>query len=78
MVAQFVDRQHESLFGFLYREQKRVNDPSLLLTRPKLPMLLPKDLSEQQIETLLNAPNIEETIGLRDKAMLELLYATGP
>ncbi|CAM3078689.1 site-specific tyrosine recombinase XerD [Vibrio rarus] len=65
------------LFQYLYREKIRADDPSALLIRPKLAKRLPKDISEQQVENLLNAPNIDEPIELRDKAMLELLYATG-
>ncbi|GAD80720.1 tyrosine recombinase XerD [Vibrio ezurae NBRC 102218] len=65
------------LFQYLYREKVRTDDPSALLVRPKLPKRLPKDISEQQVESLLSAPNIDDPIELRDKAMLELLYATG-
>ncbi|MEZ9903317.1 site-specific tyrosine recombinase XerD [Vibrio breoganii] len=65
------------LFQYLYREKIRSDDPSALLIRPKLPKRLPKDISEQQVESLLDAPNVDDPIELRDKAMLELLYATG-
>jgi integrase/recombinase XerD len=65
------------LFQYLYREKVRVDDPSALLVSPKLPKRLPKDLSEAQVERLLNAQNTADPIELRDKAMLELLYATG-
>jgi len=65
------------LFQYLYREKRREDDPSALLASPKLPQRLPKDLSEAQIERLLQAPSTEQPIELRDKAMLELLYATG-
>jgi integrase/recombinase XerD len=65
------------LFQYLYREKLRDDDPSALLASPKLPQRLPKDLSEAQIDRLLQAPSIEEPLELRDKAMLELLYATG-
>ncbi|WP_253912583.1 site-specific tyrosine recombinase XerD [Vibrio sp. B1Z05] len=65
------------LFQYLYREKVRADDPSVLLVRPKLPKRLPKDISEQQVESLLSAPNVDDPIELRDKAMLELLYATG-
>lgn len=65
------------LFQYLYREKYRTDDPASLLTSPKLPSRLPKYLSEQQVGDLLNAPMISEPIELRDKAMLELLYATG-
>ena len=64
-------------FQYLYNEKQREDDPSILLVSPKLPQRLPKDLSEQQVESLLQAPNISEPIELRDKAMLEVLYATG-
>ena len=65
------------LFQYLYREKLRDDDPSALLASPKLPQRLPKDLSEAQIERLLQAPSTEIPLELRDKAMLELLYATG-
>ncbi|AHB69111.1 site-specific tyrosine recombinase XerD [Cronobacter malonaticus] len=65
------------LFQHLYREKIRDDDPSALLASPKLPQRLPKDLNEAQVERLLQAPTVEEPIELRDKAMLEVLYATG-
>lgn len=65
------------LFQYLYREKLRADDPSALLASPKLPQRLPKDLSEAQIERLLQAPSTDVPVELRDKAMLELLYATG-
>ncbi|GLT16062.1 site-specific tyrosine recombinase XerD [Vibrio algivorus] len=65
------------LFQYFTREKLRSDDPSALLIAPKLPKRLPKDLSEQQIEALLDAPIVEDPLELRDKAMLELLYATG-
>lgn len=65
------------LFQYLYREKLRTDDPSALLIAPKLPKRLPKDLSEAQIEALLEAPEVNDPLELRDKAMLELLYATG-
>ena len=64
-------------FQYLYREKLRQDDPSALLSTPKLPKRLPKDLSEQQVENLLSAPCIDEPIELRDKAMLEVIYACG-
>lgn len=64
-------------FQYLYREKLRSDDPTAVLSSPKLPQRLPKDLTEQQVESLLQAPNVEEPIELRDKAMLEVLYATG-
>ncbi|CAM2745098.1 site-specific tyrosine recombinase XerD [Vibrio ordalii] len=65
------------LFQYLHREKLRCDDPSALLIGPKLPQRLPKDLSEQQVEDLLNAPDTNNPLELRDRAMLELLYATG-
>lgn len=64
-------------FQYLHREQLRVDDPSILIAGPKLPKRLPKDLSEQQVLNLLEAPEVADPLELRDKAMLELLYATG-
>lgn len=64
-------------FQYLYREKYRTDDPSAVLSSPKLPSRLPKYLTEQQVTDLLNTPNVDEPLELRDKAMLELLYATG-
>ncbi|AIA69644.1 integrase/recombinase [Pectobacterium atrosepticum SCRI1043] len=64
-------------FQYLYREKQRSDDPSAVLSSPKLPQRLPKDLSEAQVSALLDAPSIEQPLELRDKAMLEVLYATG-
>lgn len=52
-------------------------DPTLRLSNPGLPSRLPKVMSEQQVGELLAAPDPETPLGLRDKAMLETLYATG-
>lgn len=52
-------------------------DPTLRLINPYLPSRLPKVISEAQVDALLNAPNVEEPLGLRDRAMIETLYATG-
>jgi len=52
-------------------------DPTLRVRAPKLPRRLPKNLSEAEVEALLAAPDPETTLGLRDRAMLETLYATG-
>ncbi|TMO82679.1 site-specific tyrosine recombinase XerD [Pseudoalteromonas spongiae] len=57
--------------------KKLSSSPLAHIEQPKLGQLLPKTLTEQEVEALLDAPNLEEPIELRDKAMLELLYATG-
>ena len=54
-----------------------VADPTLKLLNPARPARLPKVMSEMQVERLLGAPDIETPLGLRDRAMLETLYATG-
>ncbi len=64
-------------YRFCLREQYIAADPTLQLESPKLPRSLPKSLSEQEVEDLLQAPDIHDPIGLRDRAMLELLYASG-
>lgn len=64
-------------FRFLYIENYRPDDPALILKSPKKPVHLPKSLSEDQVMALLDCPNTLDPIELRDKAMLELLYATG-
>lgn len=53
------------------------HNPTSQVRAPKLPKPLPKALSEREIELLLAAPDVSEIAGLRDKAMLELMYATG-
>lgn len=65
------------LFGYLQRQQLIVEDPTACLASPKLARRLPKNLSEAQVDRLLQAPDLRTPLGLRDKAMLELLYATG-
>ena len=65
------------LFRYLLRENKVKIDPTLEIMSPKIPKSLPKSLSEEEVDLLLNAPNIKNFSGLRDKAMLELLYACG-
>jgi integrase/recombinase XerD len=52
-------------------------DPTLRIDSPKLPRGLPKSLTEEDVESLLGAPPADTALGLRDKAMLETLYASG-
>lgn len=59
------------------RQKKILQDPTALIEAPKLGKALPKTLSESDVEALLAAPNTETHLGLRDRSMLELLYATG-
>lgn len=66
--------------GF-YRHQLREGvlqeNPTALIESPKLPRSLPKSLTEADVEALLDAPNLEDPVGLRDRTMLEVLYACG-
>lgn len=64
-------------YADLARRQPGFDDPTLLLERPRLPRGVPKALGESQIEALLQAPDESTSLGLRDKAMLELMYASG-
>ena len=66
-----------AFYAWLLRRGVRKDDPTALLDPPKLPRSLPKALSESQIDALLAAPQIDTTLGLRDRAMLELMYAAG-
>jgi integrase/recombinase XerD len=65
------------LYQFLLREGRITADPTLQVEAPRLPRSLPKSLTEEDIERLLAAPDVETPLGLRDKAMLEALYASG-
>jgi integrase/recombinase XerD len=65
------------LFRYLLRQNKVSADPTLQIATPKLPRTLPKSLTEQDIELLLDAPDVQTPLGLRDRTMLEALYATG-
>ena len=64
-------------YQYALREGKIQIDPTLQIAAPKLSRLLPKSLSEADVEALLNAPDVEAPLGLRDRAMLETLYASG-
>ncbi len=66
-----------AMVGYHVREKVRADDPMAQVKNPKLPKPLPKTLSEAQVEALLNAPTGKDSVQLRDKAMLEVLYATG-
>ena len=64
-------------YRFLIREGKMSEDPSRLLERPKTGQPLPKVLSIEQVEQILAKPDTTNPLGLRDRALLEVLYATG-
>ena len=64
-------------FRWAMREQLRDSDPTLKLDAARQALRVPKSLSEAQVEALLAAPDVETPLGLRDRAMLELLYASG-
>lgn len=67
----------KGFYRFLLREGITDFDPTSLLERPKIGRPLPKIMSIQEIERILQQPDLSTPFGLRDKAMLELLYATG-
>lgn len=64
-------------YQYLIRERIIEKDPTLHIDAPKLPISLPKSLTETDVENLLNAPDVTTPLGLRDRAMLETLYASG-
>jgi integrase/recombinase XerD len=78
--ARTTSRELSSLkrfFRFELRQGKIKVDPTLRVDAPKLPRGLPKSLTENDVESLLNAPEVENPLGMRDKTMLETLYAGG-
>ncbi len=80
LAARSTARQLSCLRGFyryLLRENRVQEDPTALVDNPKLGRPLPKSLSESDVEALLAAPDTDTPIGLRDRTMLEVLYATG-
>ena len=64
-------------YRYLCREEIRESDPTTQIESPRLGRPLPEGLSEQEVEALLEQPDIEQCLGLRDRTMLEVLYATG-
>ncbi|RPE79567.1 site-specific tyrosine recombinase XerD [Vulcaniibacterium tengchongense] len=66
-----------AFYAWCLRRRLRGDDPTALLEPPKLPRALPKALPESQIDALLAAPDVATPLGLRDRAMLELMYAAG-
>ncbi|WP_018865718.1 MULTISPECIES: site-specific tyrosine recombinase XerD [unclassified Thioalkalivibrio] len=64
-------------YRYLVHQGEREDDPSAGIESPRAGRPLPDSLSEAQVEALLRAPDIDDAVGLRDRAMLELMYATG-
>ena len=64
-------------FQYEVREARRPDDPSAQIQSPRLGKKLPDALTESEVEALLDAPDTEDPLGLRDRTMLEVLYATG-
>jgi integrase/recombinase XerD len=64
-------------FRWALREHLLAADPTLRIASAKQPLRVPKTLSEAQVEALLGAPDVAKALGLRDRAMLELMYASG-
>ena len=64
-------------FRFMIQQGRAAQDPCRDAVPPAAPRRLPKTLSESEVEALLEAPDTNTALGLRDRAMLELLYATG-
>lgn len=65
------------LYLFLLREGHATVDPTLTIEPPRIGRPLPKTLTEMDVEALLDAPEVDDILGCRDRAMLEVLYATG-
>jgi integrase/recombinase XerD len=66
-----------AFFGFAAEEGRMAANPAVLPENPKMPFHLPEVLSQEEVETLLNAPGATDKSGWRDRCMLELLYAAG-
>jgi integrase/recombinase XerD len=64
-------------YRFLLEEEVMASDPTRDLSSPKRGVYLPEILNKEEVERLLDSPDVSTPLGIRDKAMLELLYATG-
>lgn len=67
----------KSLFRFLRRERLIQSEETLYLDTPKMWQLIPEVLTEEEVQLLLNAPKSDDPLGARDRAILEVLYASG-
>ncbi len=80
LAARSIDRARVAIRGFyghLVESGDRGSNPAINLSPPRLWRKLPRVLSEKEVEALLEAPDVDTPLGLRDRAMIELLYATG-
>ncbi len=66
-----------TFFGWLVRQRKLKEDPTAMVSSPKMEKRLPSPLSVMDAEVLLEAPDVSTEVGIRDKALLEVLYAAG-
>ncbi len=66
-----------AFYSYLVKNSFIKEDPTVKIDSPKLGHSLPKIISEKDVEKLLNSPKVKEPLGLRDRSMLELLYACG-
>jgi len=64
-------------YRWLVEQGRIAHDPLIHIQSPMVPQRFPKTLSEDQVEALLAAPDVQTPLGLRDRALLELFYATG-
>ena len=64
-------------YGYLVREGRIERDPTAQIASPRLGRPLPHSLTENEVESLLAAPSLDDPLGVRDRCMLEVLYATG-
>jgi integrase/recombinase XerD len=64
-------------YRYMLREGVIAQDPTAQIAMPKIGRALPQSLTEDEVDALLGAPNVSEPLGHRDRAMLEVLYATG-
>jgi integrase/recombinase XerD len=67
----------QSFFGWMIKQGRLLYNPAQRLERPKAERGEPCVLSEEEIERLIEAPDVEEAVGLRDRAIMEMLYGTG-
>ena len=68
---------YRRFYRYLVREGVLETDPSLEIASPRIPRSLPRSLTEEDVDRLLAAPPQDKPLGIRDRAMLETLYATG-